>query len=49
MIQCELQNIKELETDKAYKTSETAAVSSLNKLLLSVLSDLTEVSANFNL
>ena len=48
MIQCEFQNIKELETDKAHKISETAAMSSLNKFLLNVLSDQIKVSVDFD-
>ena len=48
MIQCEFQNIKELKTDEAHKTSEAAAVSSLNEFLLNVLSDQVEVLSDFN-
>ena len=47
MIQCKFQNFKELKANEAYKTSETAAVSSLNKFLLNVLSDQIKVSDDF--
>ena len=48
MIQHEFQNIKELETNEAYETSETADVSSLNKFLLNMLSDQVKISVDFD-
>ena len=48
MIQSEFQNNKELEADKACKTSETADVSSLNKFLFNILSDQVKISVDFN-
>ena len=48
MIQCELQNIKELETNRACETSEAIIVSSLNEFLLNMLFNQVEISVNFN-
>ena len=48
MIQCEFQNIKELEVNEACKTSEAAGVSSLNEFLLNVSSDQIKVPVDFN-
>ena len=48
MIWWKLQNIEELEADKAKQASETAAVSFLNDFLLNVSSDQIEVSLKFD-
>ena len=48
MIQHELQNIKELKTDKACEASEATAVSFLNKFLLNVLFNQVKISVDFD-
>ena len=48
MIQCEFQNIKEVEANKAYEASEAAVVPSLNQFLLNMLSDQVEVPVDFD-
>ena len=40
--------MKELKTNKTYETSEIAAVPSLNKFLLNILSDQVNVPVNFD-
>ena len=49
MIQCEFQNIEELEANEAHKASEAAVVPFLNEFLLNVLSDQVEVPVDFDL
>ena len=48
MIQCEFQNIKELEANEACETSETAVVPFLNEFLLNILSDQVKIPVNFD-
>ena len=48
MIQCDLQNIEDLETNKAHETSEAAAMSFLNKFLLNMLFNQIKVLMNFD-
>ena len=48
MIQHKLQNIKELETDKAHKTFKTTIVPFLNEFLINLLSDPVEVVVDFD-
>ena len=48
MIQHELQNIKELKTNKAHEASEAAVVSFLNKFLLNMLFNQVKIPGDFN-
>ena len=49
MVQCEFQNIEELEADEAQESSEATTVPSLNNFLLNVSSDQVEMLMGFDL